>query len=124
MSKPSRFNVPFCSDVSGSSPSAIKLLRRLKSFLTSSAIVLISCSLLSETDHAVLALNLFVTDTLTPLTVDVYAGVTVNQRCPSASSEKSCHRKYGCLKLSRIPRSSDDHRTWAPAVRAPPRKLR
>ena len=27
------------------------------------------------------------------------------------------------MKLSRMPRSSDDHRTWAPAVRAPPRKI-
>ena len=70
MSKPSRLNVPFCSAVLGSSPSAIRLVRKLGSLRTSSAIVLISCSLDIETDHAVLALHLCVSEILAPLTVD------------------------------------------------------
>src|SRR5262245_33501703 len=76
-----------------------------------------------DSDHDVRSLIRCVTVNLPPVTVESYAGVNVNQCCPSALSEKCGRKKYGCVKSKRMPRSRDDHRPCARAVRAPPRKF-
>jgi ABC-type transport system substrate-binding protein len=51
------------------------------------------------------------------------AGVNVYHCCVSPPNEKCGAKKYGWLKSSRKPRSSDDQRACAPARRASPRKF-
>ena len=89
----------------------------------SGVIVLTLRSVASETAHDDRIFGRLVTMTFPPVTVESYAGVNVSQCCPSPYRDNSGWKKYGWLKSSRTPRSSDDHRACAPAERAPPRKL-
>src|SRR5438067_3112912 len=124
MSKPSAFSVPFCSPVVGSSPSAMRLLRSVRSESTPVAIALLSCSLVREIDHDDWGSARCVRTALPPDTTERYAGVNVYHCCPSPLSEKWGAKKYGWLKSRRMPRSSDDQRTCVPADRAPPQKFK
>ncbi len=63
--------VPFCSPVSGFRPSAIRLLRSDGSFSTVSEIVLLSCSLVSDTVHEVFGFSRCVTETLPPVMIEL-----------------------------------------------------
>src|SRR5207244_12903294 len=90
---------------------------------TPGAITLRSRSLVIDTAHEVCSLPRWVAVSFPPVTIDRYAGVYVYHCWPSPFSEKCGWKKYGWLKSSRTPRSSDDQRTCAPAERAPPGKF-
>ena len=108
--------------VVGSSPSAIKSSLSSGSSRYSEIELLVSRST-SDAVHDLAGMGRWVSASFAPVTTDLYAGVKVYHRCPSAR-QKCGAKKYGWSKSRRRPRSRDDHRPCAPADRAPPRNSR